>query len=32
MTNVAVCEVLQRLQREFGQKNLHVNDESRQAD
>ncbi len=27
-THVAVCEVLHRLQREFGQKNLHVNDES----
>ena len=27
-THVAVCEVLQRLQREFGQMNLHVNDES----
>jgi hypothetical protein len=27
-THVAVCEVLHRLQSEFGQKNLHVNDES----
>jgi len=27
-THVAVCEVLHRLQREFGQENLHINDES----
>jgi hypothetical protein len=27
-THVAVCEVLHRLQNEFCQKNLHVNDES----
>jgi hypothetical protein len=27
-THVAVCEVLHRLQREFGAANLHVNDES----
>jgi hypothetical protein len=27
-THVAVCEVLHRLQSEFGRKNLHVNDES----
>lgn len=27
-THVAVCEVLLHLQREFGQKHLHINDES----
>jgi hypothetical protein len=27
-THIAVCEVLRRLQREFGSANLHVNDES----
>jgi hypothetical protein len=27
-THIAVCEVLRRLQREFGPANLHVNDES----
>ena len=27
-THVAVCEVLHRLQQEFGRENLHVDDES----
>jgi hypothetical protein len=27
-THIAICDVLHRLQREFGAANLHVNDES----
>jgi hypothetical protein len=31
-THIAVCEVLRRLQREFGAAHLHINDESRYFD